>query len=52
MLSIAAVRGIQTVAVAPRGALSLPRSRPVPGNYTLVDHGLARAKGILIGVLR
>jgi len=45
------VQGIQTVTVAPGGAVVVEFKLDVPGNYTLVDHALARAERGLIGVL-
>jgi nitrite reductase (NO-forming) len=43
--------GIQTVTVAPGGAVISEFKTEVPGNYTLVDHALARAERGLAGVL-
>jgi nitrite reductase (NO-forming) len=45
------VQGIQTVTVAPGGALVVEFKLDVPGNYTLVDHALARAERGLLGIL-
>ena len=38
------LEGIQTVSVAPGGAVITEFKTQVPGNYTLVDHALARAE--------
>src|SRR6185437_4588818 len=38
------LEGIQTVTVAPGGAVITEFKTKVPGNYTLVDHALARAE--------
>ena len=43
--------GIQTVTVPPGGAVITEFKVEVPGNYTLVDHALARAERGLVGVL-
>jgi nitrite reductase (NO-forming) len=45
------LEGIQTVSVAPGGALITEFKTKVPGNYTLVDHALARAERGLLGIL-
>jgi nitrite reductase (NO-forming) len=45
------VEGIQTVTVAPGGAVITEFKTQVPGNYTLVDHALARAERGLAGIL-
>jgi len=45
------LEGIQTVTVAPGGAVITEFKTKVPGNYTLVDHALARAERGLLGVL-
>jgi nitrite reductase (NO-forming) len=45
------LEGIQTVSVAPGGAVITAFKTKVPGNYTLVDHALARAERGLLGVL-
>ena len=45
------LEGIQTVSVAPGGAVITEFKTHVPGNYTLVDHALARAERGLSGVL-
>jgi nitrite reductase (NO-forming) len=45
------LRGIQTVTVPPGGAVIAEFKLDVPGNYTLVDHALARAERGLVGVL-
>lgn len=47
----APLEGIQTVSVAPGGAVITEFKTKVPGNYTLVDHALARAERGLLGVL-
>ena len=38
------LQGIQTVTVAPGGAVVVEFKLDVPGNYTIVDHALARAE--------
>jgi nitrite reductase (NO-forming) len=43
--------GIQTVSVAPGGAVITEFKLQVPGNYTIVDHALARVERGLAGVL-
>ena len=45
------LQGIQTVSVPPGGAAIVEFKLQVPGNYTLVDHALARAEKGLVGVL-
>jgi nitrite reductase (NO-forming) len=45
------LEGIQTISVAPGGAVITEFKTKVPGNYTLVDHALARAERGLLGVL-
>jgi nitrite reductase (NO-forming) len=45
------LRGIQTVTVPAGGAVITEFKVEVPGNYTLVDHALARAERGLIGIL-
>ena len=45
------LEGIQTVTVAAGGAVITEFKTEVPGNYTLVDHALARAERGLVGVL-
>ena len=45
------LQGIQTVTVPPGGAAITEFKLQVPGNYTLVDHALARAESGLIGIL-
>jgi nitrite reductase (NO-forming) len=45
------LEGIQTVSVAPGGAVITEFKTQVPGNYTLVDHALARAERGLSGIL-
>jgi nitrite reductase (NO-forming) len=46
------LEGVQTVTVAPGGAVITEFKTKVPGNYTLVDHALARAERGLVGILR
>lgn len=46
-----ALEGIQTVTVPPGGAVITEFKTQVPGNYTLVDHALARAERGLLGIL-
>ena len=43
--------GIQTVSVAPGGAVITEFKLDVPGNYTIVDHALARLERGLAGLL-
>jgi nitrite reductase (NO-forming) len=43
--------GIQTVTVAPGGAVITEFKLHVPGNYTIVDHALARVERGLAGLL-
>ncbi|MBR0801495.1 nitrite reductase, copper-containing [Bradyrhizobium jicamae] len=50
-LKTAPLEGIQTVSVAPGGAVIAEFKTEVPGNYTLVDHALARAERGLSGTL-
>src|SRR6185437_8913716 len=45
------LQGIQTVSVAPGGAVIVEFKVDVPGNYTLVDHALSRAERGLAGIL-
>jgi nitrite reductase (NO-forming) len=45
------LEGIQTVSLAPGGAVITEFKTQVPGNYTLVDHALARAERGLSGIL-
>jgi nitrite reductase (NO-forming) len=45
------IEGIQTVTVPPGGAVVTEFKLNVPGNYTLVDHALARAERGLVGIL-
>ena len=45
------LEGIQTVSVPPGGAVITEFKPLVPGNYTLVDHALARAERGLLGIL-
>jgi nitrite reductase (NO-forming) len=45
------LEGIQTVTVPPGGATVTEFKLQVPGNYTLVDHALARAERGLVGIL-
>ena len=46
-----ALEGIQTVTVAPGGAVITEFKLHVPGNYTIVDHALARVERGLAGLL-
>jgi nitrite reductase (NO-forming) len=46
------LEGIQTVTVPAGGAVMTELKMKVPGNYTLVDHALARAERGLLGVLQ
>jgi nitrite reductase (NO-forming) len=46
------LEGIQTVTVAPGGAVITEFKTQVPGNYTLVDHALARMERGLSGILQ
>ena len=45
------LEGIQTVSVAPGGAVITEFKTKVPGNFTIVDHALARMERGLVGVL-
>jgi nitrite reductase (NO-forming) len=45
------IRGIQTVTVAPGGAVIAEFKLDVPGNYLLVDHALSRLERGLVGIL-
>jgi len=45
------LEGIQTVTVPAGGAVIAEFKLHVPGNYTLVDHALARAERGLVGIL-
>ena len=45
------LEGIQTVSVAPGGAVVVEFKPQVPGNYTIVDHALARMERGLLGIL-
>ncbi|WP_423878158.1 copper-containing nitrite reductase [Bradyrhizobium sp.] len=45
------LEGIQTVTVAPGGAVITEFKLHVPGNYTIVDHALARMERGLVGLL-
>jgi nitrite reductase (NO-forming) len=45
------LEGIQTVTVPAGGAVITEFKLEVPGNYTLVDHALARAERGLVGIL-
>lgn len=45
------IRGIQTVTVPPGGATVVEFKPLVPGNYTVVDHALARMERGLVGTL-
>jgi len=46
------LKGIQTATVPAGGAVITEFKVDVPGNYTLVDHALARAERGLVGILR
>lgn len=50
-MTTAPLEGIQTVPVPPGGAVITEFKLEVPGNYTLVDHALARMERGLLGVL-
>ena len=50
-LSAPPLQGIQTVTVPPGGAVITEFKLQVPGNYTIVDHALARVERGLAGVL-
>jgi nitrite reductase (NO-forming) len=50
-LQAPALTGIQTVTVPAGGAVITEFKTHVPGNYTLVDHALARAERGLLGIL-
>jgi nitrite reductase (NO-forming) len=50
-LTTPALQGIQTVTVPAGGAVVTEFKLDVPGNYTLVDHALARAERGLLGIL-
>jgi nitrite reductase (NO-forming) len=45
------LEGIQTVSVAPGGAVIVEFKPAVPGNYTIVDHALTRLERGLVGIL-
>jgi nitrite reductase (NO-forming) len=45
------LEGIQTVSVAPGGAVITEFKTKVPGNFTIVDHALARMERGLVGIL-
>jgi nitrite reductase (NO-forming) len=45
------LEGIQTVSVAPGGAVIVEFKPVVPGNYTIVDHALTRLERGLAGIL-
>ena len=47
----APLRGVQTVTVPAGGAMIGEIKLTVPGNYTLVDHALARMERGLVGIL-
>jgi nitrite reductase (NO-forming) len=51
-LSNPPLRGIQTTSVPPGDATIVEFTPLVPGNYTLVDHALARMERGLVGVLQ
>jgi hypothetical protein len=44
-------RGLQTVTVPPGGAVTTEFKTQVPGNYTILDHAIARAERGLSGIL-
>lgn len=50
-LTTAPIEGIQTVTVPAGGAVITEFKLDVPGNYTLVDHAIARMERGLLGVL-
>lgn len=50
-LTAAPLEGIQTVTVPPGGAVVTEFKLHVPGNYTIVDHALARVERGLAGLL-
>jgi nitrite reductase (NO-forming) len=50
-LKTSPLEGIQTVTVPPGGAVIAEFRTTVPGNYTLVDHALARVERGLSGIL-
>lgn len=50
-LELPPLEGIQTVSVAPGGAVITEFKTKVPGNYTIVDHALARMERGLVGIL-
>jgi nitrite reductase (NO-forming) len=50
-LKSAPLEGIQTVTVPPGGAVIAEIKLQVPGNYTLVDHAIARMERGLVGIL-
>jgi len=45
------LEGIQTVSVAPGGAVVTEFKLQVPGNYAIVDHALSRMERGLVGIL-
>ena len=45
------LEGIQTISVAPGGAVIVEFKLQVPGNYTIVDHALTRLERGLVGLL-
>jgi nitrite reductase (NO-forming) len=45
------LEGIQTVSVAPGGAVIVEFKLQVPGNYTIVDHAITRIERGLAGIL-
>jgi nitrite reductase (NO-forming) len=47
----APLQGVQTTVVPAGGAVITEFKLDVPGNYTLVDHSLARAERGLLGIL-
>ncbi len=50
-LESAPLKGVQTTTVPPGGAVITEFKAEVPGNYTLVDHALARTERGLVGIL-
>ncbi|MGQ0742221.1 MAG: copper-containing nitrite reductase [Alphaproteobacteria bacterium] len=51
-LTSAPVTDVQTVTVAPGGAVVVDLKMPVPGNFVLVDHSLSRVQKGLAGILQ
>jgi nitrite reductase (NO-forming) len=44
-------KAIQTVSMSPGSAVITEFKTKVPGNYTLVDHALARLERVLVEIL-